>query len=153
MGRGGRRGCSKRQNVPMSPDNTEVTQKEAIEQEDNTIKEVSNETVTAEIELARVSNPALEVTESPRRHIISTYAAIIDPDEGTRYFGGSGSCYKPSGCGRVRIPFAHTPTLLPIPLSQSLSPKSTAEEMVSLLLHNALFNIGRTPTGKGLAAY
>ncbi|KAJ8419434.1 hypothetical protein Cgig2_000166 [Carnegiea gigantea] len=83
MARGGRRGCSKQQNVPMSPDNTEVTQKEAIEQEDDTIKEVSNEIVAAEIELARVSNPALEMIDSPARHAISTYAAMIDPNEGT----------------------------------------------------------------------
>jgi len=67
----------------MSPNNTIVIEIEAIEQEDATIKEVSNGVAPAEIELVSVLDTGIEETNSPLRSSIGTYAIMTDPDEGT----------------------------------------------------------------------
>ncbi|KAJ8420994.1 hypothetical protein Cgig2_023908 [Carnegiea gigantea] len=103
MARGGRRGRSKQPNVPMCLDNTIVTQTEAIGREGDTIREVSSGTVTTEIQLARVSNTTLEMTYSPARSTISTFATMIDPDEGTSLFFHRSQVVNGVKCAKIEI--------------------------------------------------
>ena len=88
MARGGRKGRTKQARDPVSPGIPVAAQEGAIEQDSTSMGESSNETVPAlnnvsEIEQLQVISPTAPNSSLQSKTITSSYAAMVDPDEGT----------------------------------------------------------------------